>query len=61
MMSDGSTSIGTGTPVSTPLPNGEDPLFRSTDGMLTEPLMGLLGAAGVNRNEGGRGRSGKTS
>ena len=51
-MRDGSTSVGTGTSVSTPLPDGEDPLLGSTDGTLTEPLMGRLGAAGVNRYEG---------
>ena len=43
-MLDGSTSVGMGTSVSTPLPDGEDPLFGSTDGTLTEPLMGRLGA-----------------
>ena len=42
------------TSVSTPLPDEEDPLFGSTDGTLIEPLMGQLGATGVNRNEGGR-------
>ena len=58
---DGVTSpTGTGTPVSTPLSNGEDPLFGSIDRTLTEPVMGQLGAGGVSRNGGGRGRSGES-
>ena len=32
--------VGMDTSVPTPSPGGEDPLLGSTDGMLTEPLMG---------------------
>ena len=59
-MLDRGTSVGMDTSVPTPLPGGEDPLLGSTDGTLTEPLMGRLGATGVNRYEGGRGQLGES-
>ena len=50
---DGSSPTGMGTPVSAPLPTERIP-YSDPQTERTEPLMGWLGAAGMNRNEGGR-------